>query len=136
MAAIIYVAVDPARRLAEARDADRWSSTNSILNAVLKYTVDNKGSLPANLTAVDTGTYVLGTGATCASCGTATSTTGAGPCVNLTSALVDQYLSSIPTDPKTGTAADSQYYIYRSASGRIKVGACSPERAAAIGVAR
>jgi len=136
LAAIIYVAVDPARRLAEARDADRWSSVNSILNAVLKYTVDNRGAMPANLTAVDTGTYVLGTDATGCTCtATATSTTAAA-CVDLTSALVDTYLSSIPYDQKSGSAANTDYYIYRSASGRIKVGACDPERATAIGVAR
>ena len=42
LAAIIYVVVDPARRLSEARNAERWSSTNAILNGILKYTVDNK----------------------------------------------------------------------------------------------
>jgi prepilin-type N-terminal cleavage/methylation domain-containing protein len=43
LASIIYVAVDPARRIQEARDAQRWSSVNSILNAYLKYTVDSSG---------------------------------------------------------------------------------------------
>ncbi|HEX9679693.1 MAG TPA: type II secretion system protein, partial [Candidatus Saccharimonadales bacterium] len=51
LAGIIYVAIDPARRLGEARDAERWGSVNAVLNAVLKYTVDNGGTLPTNLTA-------------------------------------------------------------------------------------
>ncbi|MFA6382388.1 MAG: type II secretion system protein [Candidatus Buchananbacteria bacterium] len=126
LAAVIYVAVDPARRLAEARNAQRWSEVNAILNSVLQYTVDNRGTMPANLTAVDTGTYVLGTGATCSTC-TATTTTGASPCVDLTSVLAPNYITSLPVDPSTGAAADSQYYVYRSAAGRITVGACNPE---------
>ena len=49
LAAIIYVAVDPTTRLQSARDAQRWSETNSVLNAVLKYTVDQGGSLPTSM---------------------------------------------------------------------------------------
>jgi len=134
LAAIIYVAVDPARRLSEARDAERWSSVNSVLNAVLKSTVDAAGVLPTALTDVDTGTYKLGTaGSGCDDC---TATTTPAACVDLTSALVDTYLSSIPQDPVTQSAADTDYYIYRSGSGRITVGACDPERAANIEVSR
>ena len=126
LAAIIYVAVDPARRLAEARNAERWSSTNSILNAVLKYTVDNSGTLPTALSGVDTGTYQIGTaGSGCDSGCTATTTAAA--CVDLTSALVPDYLSSMPIDPSGATAVETDYYIYRSKAGRIQVGACDPE---------
>jgi len=126
LAAIIYVAVDPARRLAEARNAERWSSTNAVLNAILKYTVDNAGTMPSALTGEDTGTYVLGTGGTCSTC-SATSTTGVDPCINLENELVPTYLSSIPQDPSNPSASDTQYYIFRSSAGRITVGACSPE---------
>src|SRR3989344_1811257 len=74
LAAIVFVAVDPARRLAEARNAERWSSVNAILNAYLKYTVDNRGTEPAALTA-DT-VYMVdgaGTGSSASGC-TSTST--------------------------------------------------------------
>ncbi len=128
LAAIIFVAVDPARRLAEARNAERWSSANSILNAYLKYTVDNAGSPPATLNA---GTaYMIGTGSNATGCetaggGTATTTTAV---VDL-SALVDEYLVSIPVDPNLSEAdaTKTYYYIYRSSSGRITVGACGAE---------
>lgn len=121
LAAVIYVAVDPARRFREARNAERWTSVNSILNGYLNYTVDNKGAEPVVLTA---GTYyMIGTGAVFAGC-TAQPTTAA---IDLTLSLVDTYLSSIPVDPSAGTAETTLYYIGRTANGRITVGACAPE---------
>jgi len=47
--AVVLVAINPAKRFAEANNARRLSDANSILNAVLNYTVDQKGSLPAGL---------------------------------------------------------------------------------------
>ena len=137
LAAIIYVAVDPARRFQEAKDAERWSSVNAVLNAVLKYTVDSRGTMPAALTAVDSGTYQLGTGINGCSTG-CTATTTADACVDLGSALVPDYLAAIPSDPSCTTNCDveTDYYIYRASSGRITVGACDPERASAISVTR
>ena len=140
LAAIIFVAVDPARRLAEARNADRWSSVNSILNAVLKYTVDHQGSLPSALESATAGTYyALGTdGSGCNILCGAQSTPAA--CLNLAPQLVDEYISSIPIDPLgDSVGADSgntDYYILKSANGRITVGACDPERGEIIGVQR
>jgi len=42
LAAAILVAVDPVRRIQEARDSRRWSEVNSILNAYLNRQVDDK----------------------------------------------------------------------------------------------
>ena len=140
LAAIIFVAVDPARRLAEARNAERWSSVNSILNAVLKYTVDHEGTLPSALASATVGTYyVIGSdGVGCdAACGAQTT---AGSCLNLTGDLVDEYISSLPIDPLgDSVGADSgntDYYIRKTATGRIQVGSCDPERNQDIEVSR
>ncbi len=130
LAAIIYVAVDPARRLAEARNAERWASTNAILNAYLKSTVDNAGTEPVTLTKATY--YMIGTGADITGC-TAQTTTAI---TDLSTSLVDEYLVAIPVDPSSGTAAKTLYYIYKSANGRITVGACVPERDATISVSR
>src|SRR5690606_18749647 len=73
LAAIIFVAVDPAQRFGDARDARRRAEVVSILNAVLKYQVDHDGDLPAGIDALDASVQVLGTaGAGCtAACGDA-----------------------------------------------------------------
>jgi len=122
LAGIIYVAVDPARRLQEARDAERWGSVNAILNGVLKYTVDNQGDFPSALVGVDTAPHCIGSG----SCPACAATTTISTSVDLAPDLVDEYLSAIPADPDTGNTTD--YYIARSNNGRITVGACQPER--------
>ncbi len=134
LAGIIYVAVDPARRLAEARNAERWSSANAILNAVLKYTVDQSGQLPATSTAIDNaaGTVqIIGEGAAVV-CGSVTCTDETVAPANcfvsgFDTDLVDNYLAAIPEDPSTGSANDTRYFINKSANGRITVGACDEE---------
>ena len=126
LAAVVFVALDPARRFGEARDSDRWSEVNSILNAVLKFQVDSGGTLPANLVPVAAATpYILGTDAlacdTCAAVGTQVA------CLDLSGDLVDNYIASMPIDPQNGTAGKTDYYIVKSANGRITVGACDAE---------
>ncbi len=60
IATVIFVAVDPATRLAQARNATRWQETKSILEAIKLYQVDNDGSLPSG---IDTTLRMLGTDA-------------------------------------------------------------------------
>lgn len=141
LAAIIYVAIDPVRRLQDARDADRWSSVNSILNAVLKYAVDN-GELPATATVIDndaTTVQIIGNGGTAcasASCGSLPLPSSNCYATGLDDDLVDEYISQIPIDPHTGSSNDTQYYVNKTTNGRIVVGSCAPERASSISVSR
>ena len=51
LAAIVIIAINPARQFAQARNSQRTSNVNAILNAVGQYTADNKGVLPAEITA-------------------------------------------------------------------------------------
>ncbi len=136
LAAIIFVAVDPARRLGEARNAERWSSVNAILNGILKYTVDNSGILPATATAIDSDAatfQIIGEGGVaCAAvdaCVVSGLTLATSNCFasGLDTDLVDEYLPSIPFDSLTGDTNDTRYYVNRSAAGRITVGACDEE---------
>lgn len=141
LAAIIYVAVDPARRLEEARDAERWASVNSILNAYLKCTVDYAGTAPVALTAGTS--YMIGDGALVETCSgqatTAITNLGGGDCISDGSVTITpDYLASIPIDPSGGNwdAGETGYYITKSTAGRITIGACAPERATAVSVTR
>lgn len=126
LAALTFVAVDPATRFAEARNSERWSAANSVLNAVLKYQVDNDGTLPSGIDAVTGSSQVLGTDATgCDSTCTAVTTVAA--CEDLSSDLVTTYLAAIPLDPSSGAAGNTDYYINQDANGRLTVGSCDPE---------
>jgi len=137
LAAIIYVAVDPATRFGDARNARRRAEVVSILNAVLKYQVDNNGSLPAGIDSTPATSQILGTAVgTCDVTCTATGLNDEADCVDLSTPLVDEYLAAIPLDPSTGVSTNTDYYINRTTSGRILVGACDPENGATINVTR
>lgn len=124
LAAAIFVAIDPARRLHESRNARRWSDVTNVLDAVVKYQVDNEGTHYSTVAALTGGTYyVIGTCATGATC---TAQTNDDACVDI-SAIGSNYLAAVPTDPKSGTGGDTDYYLMKDSNGAIEVGACEPE---------
>lgn len=45
LSAVVFVALDPATRFADARNSRRWSDVNTLLTAVHKCVVDNGGDL-------------------------------------------------------------------------------------------
>ena len=141
LAAIILVAVDPAKRFAQARDARRAGEVYSILNAVLNYMSDNVGAVPSGLDSDSATAQILGTaGSGTVSCSVAGTTLSA--CLNLNTPLVDEYIASIPIDPRgtdgtfTYDATRTGYYINKTANNRITIGACNPERVSSITVTR
>jgi len=135
LAGIVIVAINPNKQLGDTRNAQRRADVNTIMNAVYQYTIDNNGTLPSGIDSTYTSAQVLGTaGSGLDSTCTATTTVAAG--VDLTSVLVPTYIVGIPTDPSTGTAANTDYYIDKDANGRITVGSCDPEQSATISITR
>src|SRR3990167_3330229 len=63
LAIAVFVALDPAKRLIDAKNARRTSDVDTVLTAIHAAIVDNKGTLPSPLTTSYTQTQ-LGTGAT------------------------------------------------------------------------
>src|SRR3990170_1660617 len=49
LAVIVLIAINPARQFAQARNTQRTSNVNAILNAIGQYTADHKGDLPAGV---------------------------------------------------------------------------------------
>lgn len=126
LAGAIFVAIDPARRLHEARNARRSSDIATILDALKKYQVDNGGAHYTTVNALTAGEYSqIGTDATGCnqSCDGETTQTA---CVNL-SAIGDNYLSNIPLDPNGGTAAQTDYALSRTTNGALTLVACGSE---------
>lgn len=134
LASIVIVAINPTKQLGDARDAQRRSDVNTILNAVYQYAIDNNGNLP---TGIPTGTAseICVTGAISTDpvdCNL--SGTGAG--VNL-DVLTGSYLISVPADPSVaGTSTGTNYFIVQDANGRITVSAPGAEQATEIMVTR
>jgi len=115
LATIVLIAINPARQFAQANNTQRTSNVNAILNAVGQYIADNKGTIPpGGIIAVPT---VIKSGV-----GNA----------DICSALVPQYLPSLPVDPRNASGPvappctapyDTQYSIDQDPNGRITVSA-------------
>jgi len=137
LASIVIIAINPTKQLGQARDAQRRSDVNTILNAVYQYSIDNNGNLPGNLgtIAVDTDLNICQRGGT--------SGVDAVACAAISgvslSALTGSYLVSIPNDPSLTAATATgltRYTIRRDANGRITVKAPRAEQTTAISVTR
>ena len=113
LAGVVIVALNPARQFAQARNTQRSSNINAILNAVGQRLADNRGNWP--------------TSADCPALPTAT-TTIRSSAFDVVRCIVPDYMSSLPVDPSTGdftdnTSYNTAYEIVKSASGRVTVNA-------------
>lgn len=130
LAAAVFVAVDPAKRIGEAQDAQRWADVTAIADAIQQYIVDNNGTFPTSTATFTAGTYyaIMGSstaalsGATCAR---SPLTIDSGKGVELGN-LIPTYLPTMPVDPAglANSNKNTQYYFMRSSAGRVSIGAC------------
>ena len=122
LASIVIVAINPTKQLGDARNAQRRSDVNTILNAVYQYAIDNNGNLPSGITTTVT--------EICAS--------GASSCTGYSdlSTLEGDYLVSIPADPLGPTSPETDYTIVQDANGRVTVASTAAEQSATITVTR
>ncbi len=123
LAAIVIVAINPARQFAQARNTQRTSNVETILNAVGQKMADCKGVFDATATACTISPVCPTTGTVTATVKNIGTTVGA-TFVDL-SCLTPTYISAgIPTDPTNGIAADTKYTVQIDTSGRYTV--CAP----------
>ena len=119
LATVVFVALDPVTRFADARNSRRWSDVNNILTGVHSYIVDNDGSLPTGLTNGQAATEI-------GSCAT---------CDDLSTPLA-KYLKSMPLDPSDGTAVNTGYTIAVDSNNIVTVTAANAELSATVEVSR
>jgi len=129
LATVVFVALDPVRRFADARNARRFSDVNSLLTAVHEYVIDNDGVLPSGINATE---KQLGT---CSSGGATLCPTAAAACLDLASPLVP-YLKTMPLDPRDGSAATTGYSVVSDANGIVTIKSCSAENSVSVQVSR
>ena len=116
LAAIVIIAINPARQFAQARNSQRVSNVNSILNAIGQRLADKRG--------------VWEETSACEALPTASSTTIGSDAANIDlSCLVPTYIpSNLPYDPgilgahwTDASDYDTQYSVVASSTGRITV---------------
>lgn len=116
LAAVVLVAVNPARQFASARDTQRRADLYSITNAIYQYASENDGDIPDVIPDTRLGESPAHIG-----------TSGVNLSTNpdSTPLLVPTYIAGIPYDPSNGSDADTQYTIYLDSNGRIVASASS-----------
>jgi prepilin-type N-terminal cleavage/methylation domain-containing protein len=133
LAAAVFVAIDPARRLHEARNARRWSDIATILDAVKKYQADNEGAHYYLIESMAADYYYLiGTSSNSCSISCAGNSTES-RCIDL-SDIGSNYLAVIPVDPKESAEGQTGYAIMKDANGAVTVQACDAEGEGAGGL--
>jgi prepilin-type N-terminal cleavage/methylation domain-containing protein len=140
LAVVVFVALNPAQRLEDARDARRTSDVDSLLTAIHQSIVDNKGSLPTNMPAAGTEAQI-GTAASGCAIATGGCSVTQAACVDLMTGTnnLSKYLKSSPIDPTGGTtftAAETGYSVNVDTNGIVTVKACGTEGTSNISSSR
>ncbi|MDP2642999.1 MAG: prepilin-type N-terminal cleavage/methylation domain-containing protein [Candidatus Peregrinibacteria bacterium] len=125
LAAIVIIAINPARQIAQANNTQRSSDVQALINAVHQSAIDNRGTLPAAITAVAT---VVGS--------------GVGQ-IDICADVVPTYMAAMPFDPTATDAAytdctayNTGYTILKTVEGRVTVAAPAAELEKVISVTR
>lgn len=139
LAVTVFVALNPAQRIKDAKDARRTSDVDTILSAVHAYIIDNKGSPPTGLEAStpikQIGSDTSGCNGTVGSFCTIALLQAA--CIKLGGSgnILEKYLQANPIDPD-GTAGKTKYAVEVDANGIVTVTACATEGTTVIKASR
>ena len=111
LAAIVIVAINPAKQFAQARNTQREAAVNTVLNAIGQRVADNKGVFAGTF-----GAY------TCPTIPTGPTNIGTDVGLVNLSCLTPTYIpTGIPMDPAGGTAGNTRYDVAVDAAGRYTV---------------
>lgn len=113
LAAVVIIAINPARQFAQGRNSQRVSNVNAILNAIGQNIADNKGVFTCTAGAIPEAATEM------------KSTDG----YDIRQCIVPTYISEIPVDPTDGVAWDeanynTKYKVHQDTNGRVTV--CAP----------
>lgn len=152
LAAVAFVALDPATRLQDSRDGVRSNDAQEILSAVKIDQVDNGGAYLASIAALTADeVYMIVNGAAVvagcddnnAACDT--DVTSDTHCVDLAGLVTEGYLASLPISPAGAVTWDAGdtigdegtgYTLTRTANGTVTVRACESENTTEISASR
>lgn len=132
LAAVIIVLIDPPMRFKQAREAKRFADVDNMIDAIRLYQIDHSGDLFPEINEMDPSSYyMIGTCETGASTACEMVDTE-DACVDINTLVDAEYMDDVPSDPLTGSREKTNYYIRKTYSGRVIVGACNPELSTSI----
>jgi type II secretory pathway pseudopilin PulG len=123
LASVAFVALNPAKRLADSRNANRQISIKALIESLINYSLE-ESKLPEG---IDENLKMIGKQIAegCnVSCGEGIIT--GNYCVDLSIDLA-KYFDKLPMDPKGGTELKTFYAVQKLGSTGVKVVACNAE---------
>lgn len=128
LVATVVAAINPAKVIAEARNARRWGDVNATMTGIYRYVIENS----SNIKQISTQEMQLGsaTDGCNNNCPNALK-----ECLDLSSTLKG-FLPIIPTDPLVGTSERTGYSVKRDEFNVVTVNACKAENGLVIKMAR
>ncbi len=120
LAAVVIVAINPAKQFGDAQNTQRRSDVKAILSAVQQYALDNRGALPSD--EIPEGTDCAVDGASICRLGVA--------CGGVELDILadyQKYITDIPADPTASTDEETGYFMFQNDNGRV--GVCAPSAA-------
>lgn len=127
LAAAVIIGLNPGRQFSQARNSQRWTHGNAILNAISQNTTDNRGTFTCAGGALPAAATVMG---------------NAAGQYDICGCVVPTYMASMPFDPSAGSftscaAYNTGYTIAReAATSRITIAAPNAEIGAAISISQ
>ena len=130
LAAVVLVAVNPARQFKLARDSQRTANVEALLNAIHQNMSEHRGTFTCA-----GAVHALPTVPSIVEASTSTPPASA----DIASCLVPNYLASLPFDPSAPGAHynntadyDTEYQIFQNADGRVTASATEPSAPGAV----
>lgn len=127
LAVVVFVALNPVQRFADARNSRRWTAVNNILTAVHECIIDNDGSASACIGSLSAGTkYEIVSSASSGCDDVCTNAGSDSSCADLDT-LLAAYLKELPTDPGGVTTGHTEYEIVIDSNNIITITSCAAE---------
>ncbi|MDO8468330.1 MAG: type II secretion system protein [Candidatus Peribacter sp.] len=125
---IIFIVLNPAKRIRLNRNSRRTADVTAILQATQAYRSE-QGTLPPGIDTDTASVQMIGRNP--GDCGAITCQGHRLPASDCAIRNLDEslqpYLQNMPMDPKSGSESDTRYFINRDAQQAVTVGACNAE---------
>ena len=131
LAGIIVIAINPAKQTADARNTQRVSDVDTIMNAIYQYSIDNSGAMPGTIP-VSNVCPAVNPSEICKDGGACTGL------IDLATTLTAnaKYIVSIPFDPSESTTNGTGYNVVKTGNNSIIVCAPGAENGATISISK
>lgn len=127
LAVVVFVALNPIQRMADARNSRRWNDVNNYLTAVHECIIDNDGSASACIGSLTAGTKYEIVSSASGGCDDICSNAGSDASCADIDTLLAAYLKELPTDPGGVTTGHTEYEIVIDSNNIVTITACSAE---------